>query len=111
MEGVNERLGEIATQLMFVHVPLLGMDLGGADALGSALEPTCCLEALALLIEGQGGHEPAQHEAALRLCEGEVVVAEAIGVSVLTQLLDESSDRRGTPRIVCRHRTPDSREQ
>ena len=111
MEGVHERLGQVAAHLMFVDVPFFGVDAGGAGASGGAFEPSGGVEGVALLVEGEGGDEPAEDEGSFGVGEGELAVTEPVGVSVVGELVEHGMDGGGASRVVGRDGASEGREQ
>ena len=93
------------------HVVLLGEQAGRAARGPVALEPADRLDLLALLVQGEGQDETAQHERAFGLAERPLVVPEPVGVAVLDQFGQVGVQRLDGARIVGGQRAADRREQ
>ena len=102
-QRVDERLRQVAAQLALHDVVLLGEQAGRAERAPVALEPAQRPGHVALLVGGQGQMEAAQQERALGLVQRQVgLLAEAVDVAVVGQVVDHGPAGQQVARIVGR---------
>ncbi|ELS51384.1 hypothetical protein STVIR_7685 [Streptomyces viridochromogenes Tue57] len=101
---MDERLGQVATQLALTYVVLLGEESGRPAGRPGPLEPAEGPDAVAEVVRGQRHVESAQQEDALGLAEWFGAVLKAVQVPVLNQPGLERSPHTALSREWVHHR-------
>jgi hypothetical protein len=96
---VHERLRQVAAELALDDVVFLGQQPRRPARGAVALEVADRRQLVALLMLGQGHHEPAQQERAFGIAERALVVTEPLDMLLLDQLIADRAQGGESPRV------------